>query len=131
MATNYMKGRDREYTVKKALEAFGYTCTRSASSQGLWDVVGVGPRDVVLVQAKLTSQARFSEDANCKALRALAVAPNVRKELWVFRPGKSGAAEVWLLEGELPKARSEARDTARTEATERAERFNRALRMVT
>jgi hypothetical protein len=34
------------------LEAAGYYCTRSGGSLGLFDVVGIGSTDIVLVQVK-------------------------------------------------------------------------------
>lgn len=34
------------------LEAAGYRCVRSGGSLGEWDVVGIGPLGVVLVQVK-------------------------------------------------------------------------------
>jgi len=34
------------------LEAAGYRCTRSAASLGVWDIVGIGCEDTVLVQVK-------------------------------------------------------------------------------
>ncbi len=34
------------------LEAAGYLCTRAAASLGAWDVIGIGPTDIVLLQVK-------------------------------------------------------------------------------
>ena len=34
------------------LESAGYTCTRAATSLRIFDVIGIGPTDVVLVQCK-------------------------------------------------------------------------------
>ena len=34
------------------LEAAGYACTRAAASLGVFDIVGVSPTNVVLVQCK-------------------------------------------------------------------------------
>ena len=50
--TNYAQGRRAEYRTMRLLESLGYICTRSASSKGPWDVVGVSSSDVVLVQVK-------------------------------------------------------------------------------
>ena len=41
MSTNYEKGRSFEYRVKRVLEDAGYYVVRSASSQGVADLVGV------------------------------------------------------------------------------------------
>jgi len=47
-----VKGRKNEHRSIAVLEAAGYRCTRSAASLGEWDIVGVGPTDVVLCQVK-------------------------------------------------------------------------------
>jgi len=46
------KGRRNEHRSMALLEAAGYRCTRSASSLGEWDIIGIGRADVVLVQVK-------------------------------------------------------------------------------
>lgn len=70
----------------KQLRAWGYEVTRSASSHGLWDVVGVRADQVLLVQCKFTTQEKYYLDQNCKAFRDLPVPPHVKKQLWVYRP---------------------------------------------
>lgn len=105
MASNYVRGRAKEYEIRNTLEAMGYTTTRSASSQGLWDVDGVRLDGVVLVQGKLTSDGSFSEDENCQKLRDLPVPHNVRKELWIYVAGE-GLVEVRDLKRPKPDART-------------------------
>jgi hypothetical protein len=46
------KGTRNEHRSMQLLEAAGYLCTRAAASLGIFDVVGIGPSDVVLVQIK-------------------------------------------------------------------------------
>jgi hypothetical protein len=46
------KGTRNEHRTMQLLEASGYLCTRAAASLGVWDVIGIGPTDVVLVQVK-------------------------------------------------------------------------------
>jgi len=46
------KGTHNEHRTIAILEAAGYSCTRAAASLGIFDVIGVGPTDVVLVQVK-------------------------------------------------------------------------------
>ena len=46
------KGTRNEHRSIRLLEAAGYRCCRSAASLGAWDVVAIGPVDVVLVQVK-------------------------------------------------------------------------------
>jgi len=38
------------------LEAEGYVCTRAGASLGVWDVIGIGSRDVVLMQRHIGSR---------------------------------------------------------------------------
>jgi Holliday junction resolvase len=46
------KGNRNEHRSIELLETAGYSCTRAAASLGIFDVIGVGPRDIVLVQVK-------------------------------------------------------------------------------
>lgn len=46
------KGNRQEYRTMRLLEAAGYSCCRAAASLGAWDVIGIGPTDIVLVQVK-------------------------------------------------------------------------------
>ncbi len=46
------KGTRNEHRSMALLEAAGYRCSRSAASLGAWDIFGIGPTDVVLVQVK-------------------------------------------------------------------------------
>lgn len=120
MASNYVRGRAKEYAAKATLEGMGYHVTRAASSQGLADLVAVRADDVRLVQCKLTSSGDFSEDENCQHLRDLPVPPNVSKELWLYVKGK-GLVEVRDLKEPKPDARTaegkELRERARQRAT--------------
>ena len=46
------KGTRNEHKSIRLLEACGYQCTRAAGSLGAWDLVAIGPMDVVLCQVK-------------------------------------------------------------------------------
>ena len=46
------KGSKNEHRSIKLLESAGYACTRAAASLGVFDLVGIGPTDIVLVQVK-------------------------------------------------------------------------------
>ena len=46
------KGTRNEHRSMTLLEATGYRCTRAAASLGVWDLIGIGSTDVVLVQVK-------------------------------------------------------------------------------
>jgi len=52
--SNYVKGRNKEYRLKKQFEAVGFVCTRSAGSHGIWDLVCVHPKEGIIkfIQAK-------------------------------------------------------------------------------
>lgn len=127
MASNYQRGRAREYDTIKKLEAQGYTCTRSASSKGLFDVVGVRFDGVVLVQCKLTKSGDFSEDENCALLRDLPVHPTTRKELWIFLDGE-GLMEVRDLKETKPDYRTAAGREQRAKNQERASHVRQCSR---
>lgn len=50
---NYVRGRRFEYTRKKAWEAQGCICVRTAGSHGPWDIIAVKPGfGVFLIQCK-------------------------------------------------------------------------------
>lgn len=71
------KGTRNEHRSIRLLEAAGYRCTRAAASLGVWDLIGVGSTDVVLVQVKtrdwpgaaeMETLALFPIPANCRKL---------------------------------------------------------------
>lgn len=128
--SNYKRGRAKEYKTMQLLEPLGFTCTRSASSKGLWDVVAVRADEARLIQTKYTKQDHFSEDENCQLLRQLPVHPSVKKELWIFQYDK-GLVEIRDLKLPKPDARTtegkRLREMAREEAR-RITRLNKARR---
>lgn len=46
------KGTRLEHKTRRRLEALGYRVTRAAGSLGCWDLIAIGPDDVLLVQVK-------------------------------------------------------------------------------
>ena len=58
------------------MEAVGYRCTRSAASLGEWDIIGIGSKDMVLVQVKTRD---WPGAAEMEALTLFSVPPNCRK----------------------------------------------------
>ena len=46
------KGTRNEHRSRLLLEASDYQCSRSAASLGAWDIIGIGSKDIVLVQVK-------------------------------------------------------------------------------
>lgn len=57
------KGNRREAQSRRLLEADGYRVTRAAGSLGAWDLIGIGPADVQLVQVKSNRPPRPAERA--------------------------------------------------------------------
>ena len=70
------KGARAEHRTMKLLESMGYACTRAAASLGVWDVVGVGPTDFVLVQVKSNS---WPDAAEMEAMKLFRAPSNARK----------------------------------------------------
>ena len=70
------KGSRNEYRSIAVLEAAGYRCTRSAASLGEWDIIGIGSKDVVLLQVKTRDWPGAVEMEN---LTLFSVPPNCRK----------------------------------------------------
>lgn len=71
------KGTRNEHRSMQLLEAAGYRCTRAAGSLGEWDVIGIGPTDIVLLQSKtrdwpgsveMEILENFPAPVNCKKL---------------------------------------------------------------
>ncbi len=70
------KGTRNEHRSMQILEAAGYTVTRAAASLGAWDVIGIGPTDVVLVQVKTND---WPGSVEMKTLRGFRVPTNCKK----------------------------------------------------
>ena len=71
------KGSRNERRTMALLEALGYVCTKAGASLGIWDVIGVGKHDFVLVQCKsnawpgsveMETLKGFEAPQNCKKL---------------------------------------------------------------
>lgn len=70
------KGSRCEHKSMELLEDMGYSVTKSGASLGAWDLVGVGPLDVVLVQVKANKWPGVPE---MEVLRRFQCPPNCRK----------------------------------------------------
>lgn len=81
---HYIKGMLIEYKVRKELEKEGYTCTRSSSSKGPWDITAVSKDKVLLIQVKSIRDKKRSYTDEIRALRELKVPKSVSKELWIW-----------------------------------------------
>lgn len=70
----------------RLLEAMGYRCTRSAASLGEWDVIAIGPTDVLLVQVKSN---RWAPPDEMAVLQEFVAPPGVRKVIHRWDSRKS------------------------------------------
>jgi hypothetical protein len=85
MAQQKRKGARNERRSMALLEAAGYRCTRAAASLGAWDVIAIGPTDVVLVQVKTRD---WPSAAELEALKLFPAPPNCRKLVHRWRDGQ-------------------------------------------
>ena len=76
------KGTRNEHRSMQILEAAGYRCTRAAASLGAWDIIGIGPTDVVLVQVKTRD---WPGTVERETLRSFPAPPNARKLMHRWR----------------------------------------------
>jgi Holliday junction resolvase len=79
------KGNRNEHRTIALLEAAGYRCSRSAASLGDWDVIGIGPLDMVLVQVKTRD---FPGSAEMERLQQFPAPANCRKLVHRWRDGE-------------------------------------------
>jgi hypothetical protein len=70
------KGSRNEHRSRAILEAAGYAVTRAAASLGVFDLVGIGSTDVVLVQVKTRDWPGATE---MEAIRMFPAPSNARK----------------------------------------------------
>jgi len=70
------KGTRNEHKTIRVLEAAGYLCVRAAASLGPFDIVGISPADVVLVQVKTN---RWPSEAELESLAVIPTPQGVRK----------------------------------------------------
>ena len=84
-ATNYDRGRAREYRSMNLIEVAGYEPIRSAGSHGTWDVIGVSDTGILLVQVKLNEK---PTPAEYEAMHRAACPPNGKKLLHFYRTGR-------------------------------------------
>ena len=76
------KGTRNEHRSMAVLESGGYRCTRSAASLGVFDIIGVGSRDVVLCQVKTRD---WPGSVETEALREFVAPPSCRKLIHRWR----------------------------------------------
>lgn len=79
------KGTRNEHRSIRLLEAAGYACTRSGASLGVFDIIGIGSTDVVLVQVKTRDWPGTVEN---EAIRLFPAPQNARKLVHRWRDGQ-------------------------------------------
>ena len=70
------KGTHNEHRSMRLFEALGYAVTRAAASLGVWDIIAIGPVDIVLVQVKTNS---WPGSVEMEQLSLFKAPPNARK----------------------------------------------------
>lgn len=87
MTTNYNAGRAIEYKVIEVLKENGISATRTAGSHGEYDVVGVAPNRIHLVQVKKFKKRgnKYASDVN--KLLALPSPDCVVKSIAIWQEG--------------------------------------------
>ncbi len=87
------KGNRNEYRSMRLLESLGYACTRAAASLGVWDIVAIGPTDIVLLQVKSN---KWPGSVEMEALELFKAPPNARKLVhrWRDRQRQPDVREV-------------------------------------
>ncbi len=70
------KGTRNEHRSIRLLEAAGYRCTRCGASLGVFDIIGIGSTDVVLVQVKTRD---WPGTVEMEAIKLFSVPANARK----------------------------------------------------
>jgi|GEM_PF-726327 Holliday junction resolvase len=83
MATNYHRGRAKEYKAMGILKGAGWFCTRSAMSHGPVDIVAARKGRIRLIQVKSGSAKATIEEI--KTLRKWAKQFNADAEVWSFK----------------------------------------------
>jgi hypothetical protein len=70
------KGRRNEHRSIALLKSLGYECIRAAASRGVFDIVGIGSADFILLQVKSN---QWPGAAEVETLRLFPAPPNARK----------------------------------------------------
>ena len=85
------KGTHNEHRSIALLESAGYRCSRSAASLGEWDIIAIGPSDVMLVQVKTRD---WPGNAEMERLKLFPAPANCRKLVHRWR-ARQRTPDVW------------------------------------
>ncbi len=81
MSASKAKGSRNERRSRDLLRAAGYSVTKAGGSLGMFDLIGIGTTDVVLVQCKTN---RTASPAEREMIQLFKAPPNTRKLLHVW-----------------------------------------------
>lgn len=76
------KGNRNERRSRDILEASGYRVTKAGGSLGVWDLIGIGSRDIVLCQVKTRD---WPGSVEMEEITLFTCPPNCRKLLHRWR----------------------------------------------
>ena len=79
------KGSRLERLCIKQLTAEGYECTKAGGSLGVWDIIAISKRDILLIQVK--ANRKPGKDERLRMQKFEAPSDIVRKELWIYKDG--------------------------------------------
>jgi Holliday junction resolvase len=88
------KGNRNERRSMVLLELMGYCTVRSTASLGPFDVIGIGSRDLVLLQVKSNS---WPSALELEDMRSFIASPNARKivHCWIDRRRTPDVKEIF------------------------------------
>lgn len=78
------KGSRAELEIVHLLELQGYSCCKAGGSLGAWDIVGISPNHIRLIQSKSN---RRPPPAEMETLKSFRCPVNCSKEVWVRMDG--------------------------------------------
>jgi Holliday junction resolvase len=87
MSTNYTAGRAIEYKAVAMLRSKGITAVRTAGSHSEFDVVGIAPSRIYLVQVKKFKKRLGKYDADVQKLIDLRCPDCTHKSLAIWQEG--------------------------------------------
>jgi Holliday junction resolvase len=76
------KGSRAERRCMKDLEQYGYRCSRSGASLGVFDVIAISACEIRLIQVK--SGRQYASAPERAAMAAFRVPLNASKEIWRY-----------------------------------------------
>lgn len=79
------KGTRLELKTMRYLEPLGYSCSRSAASLGVWDVIAIGETDALGVKLIQVKANRRPGSVEMETLQTFRCPSNCSREVWVWK----------------------------------------------